>query len=46
LKRAGQSIFNDAVKYAPPAQWLQDGVHPAPSGAALMARQWLKALEG
>ena len=41
-----QSIFDEAVKYAPAAQWLQDGVHPTPDGASLMAHNWLKAVDG
>jgi lysophospholipase L1-like esterase len=36
-----QSMFDEAVKYAPPAHWAADGVHPTPSGASLMAHEWL-----
>jgi lysophospholipase L1-like esterase len=39
-----QAMFDVAVKIAPPATWAGDGVHPAPSGAALMAHWWMKAL--
>jgi lysophospholipase L1-like esterase len=39
-----QAMFDVAVKIAPPATWAGDGVHPAPSGAALMADWWLKAV--
>lgn len=38
-----QMMFDAAVKVAPPATWAADGVHPTPSGAALMAHWWLKA---
>jgi lysophospholipase L1-like esterase len=30
------------VKYAPAAHWANDGVHPTPSGASLMAHEWLR----
>jgi lysophospholipase L1-like esterase len=39
-----QSMFDAAVKVAPAATWAADGVHPTPSGAALMAHWWLKAV--
>ncbi len=39
-----QTMFDLAVKIAPPSQWAADGVHPTPSGAALMAHWWLKAV--
>ena len=38
-----QSMFDEAVKYAPPEQWAKDGVHPTPFGAALMAHEWLRS---
>jgi lysophospholipase L1-like esterase len=38
-----QSMFDAAVKIAPPERWAADGVHPTPDGAALMAHWWLKA---
>jgi lysophospholipase L1-like esterase len=38
-----QAMFDAAVKIAPPATWAADGVHPTPSGGALMAHWWLKA---
>jgi lysophospholipase L1-like esterase len=41
-----QTIFDEAVKYAPPAEWSRDGVHPAPTGSALMACAWMKAVSG
>jgi lysophospholipase L1-like esterase len=37
-----QAMFDEAVKYAPPAHWAADGVHPTPAGAALMAHTWLR----
>jgi len=40
-----QSMFDTAVKYAPPEHWAKDGVHPSPAGAALMAHFWLKAIK-
>lgn len=39
-----QAMFNEAVKYAPPEYWTKDGVHPTASGAALMAEEWMKAV--
>jgi lysophospholipase L1-like esterase len=39
-----QSIFDEAVKLAPPDHWAGDGVHPSAAGAALMAHAWLKAV--
>jgi lysophospholipase L1-like esterase len=39
-----QTMFDEAVKYAPPAHWAADGVHPTSAGAALMAHTWLKAV--
>lgn len=39
-----QTIFDEAVKYAPPEHWAGDGVHPSQAGAALMAHFWLKAV--
>jgi lysophospholipase L1-like esterase len=39
-----QTMFDAAVKIAPPARWAADGVHPTPDGAALMAHWWLKAV--
>jgi lysophospholipase L1-like esterase len=39
-----QTMFDAAVKIAPPNRWLVDGVHPAPDGAALMAHWWLRAV--
>jgi lysophospholipase L1-like esterase len=41
-----QTMFDDAVKFAPPEHWAKDGVHPSPAGAALMAHAWIKAVHG
>jgi lysophospholipase L1-like esterase len=35
-----QSMFDEAVKHAPPAYWAGDGVHPTLAGHALMAKTW------
>lgn len=39
-----QSMFDDAVKYAPPEHWAGDGVHPTAHGAALMASHWIRCV--
>lgn len=39
-----QSMFDNAVKQAPPANWAADGVHPSMAGAYLMGREWLKVV--
>jgi len=36
-----QTMFDQALKYAPPAHWAGDGVHPTAAGASLMAHEWL-----
>ena len=41
-----QTMFDEAVKYAPPAHWAQDGVHPTSAGASLMAYNWLRIVAG
>lgn len=41
-----QTMFNEAVKYAPPEHWAADGVHPTPAGASLMAYNWLRTVAG
>lgn len=41
-----QSMFDQALQYAPPAHWAGDGVHPSGAGASLMAHQWLKVVNG
>lgn len=35
-----QSAFDNALKAAPADFWLWDGVHPSPSGHALMCQAW------
>ncbi|MBT3667288.1 MAG: SGNH/GDSL hydrolase family protein [Opitutae bacterium] len=40
-----QSMFDEAVKYAPAKHWAGDGVHPSPHGASLMAHFWLKSVQ-
>ena len=39
-----QTMFDEAVKLAPPEHWAGDGVHPSAAGAALMAHFWVKAV--
>jgi len=39
-----QSMFDRAIKYAPPKHWASDGVHPTPAGAAMMAHCWLRTV--
>lgn len=39
-----QSMFDEAVKYAPAKHWAGDGVHPSPHGASLMAHFWIKSV--
>ena len=39
-----QSMFDEAVSYAPAEHWAADGVHPTSAGAALMAQTWLRAV--
>ncbi len=41
-----QTMFDEAVKYAPPAHWAADGVHPTSAGASLMAYNWLRTVAG
>lgn len=41
-----QTMFDEAVKYAPPSHWAADGVHPTPDGASLMAYNWLRLAAG
>lgn len=41
---AFQSMFDEAIKYAPPEHWAKDGVHPSPHGAQLMAHEWVKTV--
>ena len=39
-----QSMFDEAVKYAPPNHWAGDGVHPSSHGASLMAHFLLNSI--
>jgi len=39
-----QTMFDEALKYAPPERWAKDGVHPTPDGASLMAHYWVRAV--
>lgn len=39
-----QTMFDAAVKVAPPATWAADGIHPTPSGGMLMSHWWMKAV--
>jgi lysophospholipase L1-like esterase len=41
-----QVMFDEAIKYAPPAHWAGDGVHPTAAGASLMAHNWLRVVAG
>ncbi len=41
-----QTMFDEAIQYAPPAHWAQDGVHPTPYGASMMAHNWLRTVGG
>jgi lysophospholipase L1-like esterase len=41
-----QTMFGEAIKYAPPSHWAADGVHPTSAGASLMAFNWLRTAAG
>ena len=41
-----QTLFDQAVKEAPPSYWAADGVHPTAAGHMLMAQAWLKQVGG
>lgn len=41
-----QSIFNDAIKLAPPIYWVRDGVHPGIAGQSLMTQALLGVFKG
>ena len=41
-----QSMFDQALQFAPSKYWAGDGVHPSSHGAALMADFWLQAVRG
>jgi lysophospholipase L1-like esterase len=38
-------VMNDAASHRDPSFWAGDGVHPSPAGHALIAAEWLKAVE-
>ncbi len=38
-----QSIFDEAVRIAPPEHWAPDGIHPGVGGHRLIADSWLRA---
>ncbi len=40
-----QSVFDVAIKQAPPEYWAGDGVHPSMAGHALMAQTWLETVD-
>lgn len=40
-----QKKFDDAAALAEPSYWLEDGVHPAPAGHELIARELIRAYE-
>lgn len=40
-----QSMFDEAVKYAPAKHWAGDGVHPSSHGSSLMAHFWLNTVQ-
>lgn len=39
-----QSMFDEAIRFAPPEHWASDGVHPTAHGAALMAQAWTRVV--
>lgn len=41
-----QTMFDQAVKLAPPDYWASDGVHPTAAGHMLMAQTWLTEVNG
>jgi len=41
-----QSVYKEAIKYAPCTYWSPEGVHPTLAGAALMAEAWQKVVLG
>lgn len=38
------AIFSDVTKTRDPSFWLPDGVHPTPTGHALIAQHWLRLM--
>jgi len=41
-----QSLFNEAIKLAPPKYWSADGVHPIVPGQSLLSHAWLETIKG
>lgn len=39
-----QKTFTEAAKAAPPQFWLWDGIHPTPSGHALLLQAWRRVV--
>lgn len=39
-----QTMFDEALKQAPPQYWAPDGVHPSLAGHALMTKLWLETV--
>lgn len=39
-------IFHEACSLKAPGYWAPDGVHPSPEGHALIAKSWIKYVEG
>ena len=39
-----QSMFDEAIRFAPPEHWASDGVHPTAHGAALRAQAWMRVV--
>ncbi|MGE5606740.1 MAG: SGNH/GDSL hydrolase family protein [Bacteroidota bacterium] len=39
-------IFNSMATRRPPEFWAPDGVHPSPAGHALIAKEWLRMVNG
>ena len=41
-----QRPFEEACALTPPEYWAYDGIHPTAAGFGLIARQWIKHVEG
>ncbi|MCP9943560.1 SGNH/GDSL hydrolase family protein [Streptomyces somaliensis] len=39
-----QPVFDEALRRAPAAHWIHDGVHPTPAGHQLLADAWVSAV--
>lgn len=40
-----QSVFDDALQYAPASYWLIDGIHPTAMGHKLIADEWIRTFK-